>query len=469
VNRGLIAILLLALTLRLGWVLTRPAVNVSDPALADQRDYLSIAQNVLAGRGLEFRDARFNDTVYAFRMPGYPLFLAVCGANERVARIVQALLDTMMVGGVYVLATQTLGFASAKPGVSGPFSLRERVGVRGNDARRSFCEAGSTPIPPHPNPLPEEEGRNAAAHPALCSIACIPLIAALAVAVNPYLIYFAGLLLSETLFITMLVWALVLLVPGGQNGRRLSSLGALLLLALAVLVRPSAIGLPFVLGAASVWMNRSLPSAYQLSTLLWRVLVRLAVAAALVFICLLPWTVRNRMVLGHWVLLDTNAGFTVYDGYNPNATGGSDQRFAQHNPELMSRDELSRSSYLETRAWDYIQAHPTRVMQLMGAKLARTWSPVPLSADYGKPSLRMIALGYSVPFDLLVLIGLFGGRWPPSIKIFLIAPALYLSIIHALSVGSLRYRIPAEPALAVLAAAGVAYVGSSILHARPNR
>jgi hypothetical protein len=42
--------------------------------------------------------------------------------------------------------------------------------------------------------------------------------------------------------------------------------------------------------------------------------------------------------------------------------------------------------------------------------------------------------------------------------IFLLLPALYFTAVHALSVGSLRYRVPAEPPLAVLAAAGAARV-----------
>jgi hypothetical protein len=40
-------------------------------------------------------------------------------------------------------------------------------------------------------------------------------------------------------------------------------------------------------------------------------------------------------------------------------------------------------------------------------------------------------------------------------KIFLMLPAIYLTVVHAMSVGSLRYRMPAEAPMAVLAAAGV--------------
>jgi hypothetical protein len=47
---------------------------------------------------------------------------------------------------------------------------------------------------------------------------------------------------------------------------------------------------------------------------------------------------------------------------------------------------------------------------------------------------------------------------PASAKVLLIAPAVYLTVAAAASVGSLRYRIPAEVPMAVIAAAAPAVV-----------
>ena len=63
---------------------------------------------------------------------------------------------------------------------------------------------------------------------------------------------------------------------------------------------------------------------------------------------------------------------------------------------------------------------------------------------------------------LLVLAGLFSPSLPGTAKVFLLAPALYLTVVHALSVGSLRYRVPAEVPMAVIAAACVARVWESV-------
>jgi hypothetical protein len=77
---------------------------------------------------------------------------------------------------------------------------------------------------------------------------------------------------------------------------------------------------------------------------------------------------------------------------------------------------------------------------------------MPLNDQFATPLYIAIALLYSIPFDLLALYGLWLGNVRRPVKIFLLLPALYLTLVHALTIGSLRYRVPAEPALAVLAA-----------------
>lgn len=406
---GLIGI---ALVLRLGWGLSRPVDDLALTALPDQLEYLTLARNVLHGQGLWFIDPRFGDRVYAFRMPGYPLFVAACAGNVRVIRVAQALLDSGTVLAVFLLACQVMG-----------------------------------------------SGRRRA-----------PLLAAAIVAFNPMLIYVSGLILSETLFTAMLTWGMVLLLAGfgraapdehaGRPARVLVWLAGGLLLALAVLVRPSAGALPLVLGIGAVFVNSRGRTAYQSSPAVaplgrWPLPVG-STMLFLVALVLTPWVLRNYKVLHRFIWTDTNSGITLFDGFNPDATGASDQRFVKHLPQLRLMDEAGRSQYLTIRAIDFIRRHPRRVAELALAKAARTWSPVPLSDQFGNPGYRTIALGYSVPFDLLVLFGLLYGNMRRSAKVFLLLPAIYLTAVHALTIGSLRYRLPAEAALAVMAACAFA-------------
>jgi hypothetical protein len=409
-RRGLAIVLLIALAMRLGWGLTRPTGDATIDALPDQREYLTLASNLLHGQGLTFVDKRFNDQVYAFRMPGYPLLLAACGANARIARVMQALLDTSTVLAVYLLSV-----------------------------------------------LLSPEGRGPA----------IGLLAAWIVALNPYLVYFSGLLLSETLFTAMLVWSMVLMLQrGGGQGRPWRAafvwLAGCALLSLSILVRPSAIVLGVVVAIAATIVNHRRARSYQHETGAIRgaqnrwPLPAGATMLLLAAIVLIPWTLRNFRVLGRWVLLDTNAGFTFYDGYNPEATGGSEQSFVDREPQLQVMGEVDRSDYLSAKAWDYARQHPAQSAALAAVKLGRFWSPVPLSSDYGQTRYRLVGLIYGVPVDILILSGLLWGDLTRAAKMLLLTPALYFSIVHALTVGSLRYRMPAEPPMAILAASFVA-------------
>jgi hypothetical protein len=395
-------LLALALAVRLLWGLSRPVTDESLAALPDQVEYVSLARNLLHGQGYSFIDPRFRDRVYAFRMPGYPLFIAALGGNLRNVRIAQALLDTSTVMAIYLLA---------------------RLLMPGADRRAA-------------------------------------LFAAAIVTVNPLLIYFSGLILSETLFVAMLVWGMLLLIAGFGSERRPGRapvwLAGGLILALAVLVRPSAALFPLVLGIGALFVNHRKGAAYQSSSsrgMLGRWPLPVGTTMLLlVAACLLPWTLRNYRLLHQLVWTDTNAGITLYDGYNPDATGASNQQFVKTMPQLSLMDELGRNQYLTLKAVDFIRQHPERLFDLALKKAGRTWSPMPLSDQFGNPRYKLIALAYSIPFDLLCLLGLTVGHLRRPIKIYLLLPAIYLTIIHALTVGSLRYRIPAEPALAILAA-----------------
>ncbi|HEV8608116.1 MAG TPA: hypothetical protein VGQ99_22465 [Tepidisphaeraceae bacterium] len=390
-HAGIGALLAVGLVIRLGWGLMQPAEI--DERLPDQAEYLELGQNVLKGQGLTFYDHRVDQFLQAYRMPGYPLFVAGFGGSVRAVRVAQAILDTSTILATYLLARRWL--------TKGP-----------------------------------------------------ALLAAAWVAFNPFMIYFSGLILSETLFTALLVWGCVLLVwhPNFLWGG--------IVLALSVLVRPSAVGLPVLLGIVSVFVNYT-PGVIEAR----RAWMRLPVGTTmllLVILVLTPWAVRNKTRLGEWVWLTTNGGVTRYDGFNPEATGASDQRFLAQ-PEMRSlrhTTEVGRDEYLSQQAnlwirqtWEH---DPARLMRLTLAKIGRTWSPIPLSAEFGGRRLYKIAAGaYSIPLLTLSVVGLWASRLPRSARLFLLFPVLYFTMIHAVSVGSLRYRVPTEPLLAVLAAAGV--------------
>jgi hypothetical protein len=250
----------------------------------------------------------------------------------------------------------------------------------------------------------------------------------------------------------MLAWGLYLLLLRWPR----APLGGLLLLSLAILVRPSALGLVLILAVAVGW-----PGGWR------RVIRELGVAGVLILASLIPWAYRNahHPNVQYWVWTTTNSGITTYDGFHDRATGASDQKqfLDELKPLLFRMDEVERDAWLSQRAHEWIRAHPFRSFQLMLIKIARTWSPVPLSSEYGGSGLYVaVGLTYTLPVYVLILLGLSKSGIPRSAKVFLLIPAIYFTAIHALSVGSLRYRVPVEPPMAVIAAGGVAFLLSKL-------
>jgi hypothetical protein len=397
-SKWLACVLVLGLLIRLGWGLSRATDDQALALLPDQRGYLDLARNLLRGNGLNYVDERFEQTVHAARTPGYPAFIALCGGSVQAVRAVQSIFDTSTALAIYLLARR--------------ITQNTRVG----------------------------------------------LFAAALVAFNPFLIYFSALLLTETLFTAMLAWAmLVLLSARGW-------IGGIIMMVLAIYVRPSGFALPVVLAGFAAYARDALRAAgsrqTSASSVEWRpgslrrAVLATTLTAALMVAALFPWAWRNHRIVGRWIWLTSNDGITAYDGLHPGATGASDQSFVTQLPHVKEMRESQRSEFFAGEAKRFVKEHPAEAIRLAIAKICRTWSPVPLSDDFGRPLYRAIALLYALPFDALLIAGVFARRLPRAAIGFLLLPALYFTAVHAFSVGSLRYRVPAEPPLAVLAALG---------------
>jgi len=371
-------LLLIALAIRVTWGQLQPAEL--SPDLPDQMEYRALASHLIVGDGLQFFDERFHGTEYAFRAPGYPMFMAMMGTLPRTVRLGQALLDTSTVLAIYLLARRWL------------------------DERAALVAAGL-------------------------------------VAFNPFLIFFTGVMLSETLFTAAIAWGISLL------GRK-SWTGALCL-AVAVLVRPAAMFLPPLLGAVAAL----LPGREGATDRPVRdVMGGLFLGAAASFVVLLPWAFRNHRVIDQWIWTTTNAGQTTYDGFHNGATGKSDLSILSQMPELLSMSETGRNRYLGQLGYGAMCSDPARSLSLAVTKVGRTWSPVPLSDEYGSIRNQLVGLIYAGPLFLLALVGLFRRNLSWPLKSLCLLPAIYFTAGVMMTVGSLRYRIPAEPPMCLLAA-----------------
>ncbi len=277
------------------------------------------------------------------------------------------------------------------------------------------------------------------------------LLAGLLVACDPFLVFFSSLLLTETLFVT---WLIALWWLAGpilrDHGERVSAwrwfaIGAVA--ALTVYTRESGLGLVVVLLAIAV-VGRRFDR---------RSLVGAGVVLGMVVVSLLPWAIRNKRVTGEWCWFTHRAGVSLYDGVGPQATGASDLAGIQQMEAVRGLDEVAWNRWFLRESLAEIRSDPARIVRLAWVKMARMWNPLPNVETYQSGVIRFVSVAWMVPVfvfglgGVVILTRMAGGKgW--RIALLLLLPALYLSAMHCLFVGSVRYRLPAMPMIEVLAA-----------------
>jgi 4-amino-4-deoxy-L-arabinose transferase-like glycosyltransferase len=406
---GLIAAVLLvaALALRIGYVELTPEYDL----VHDAWGYDYHARSIATGEGYGLSHERPT----AFRPPGYPFLLAgvyeAFDLGERpraerlpTARYAQAVVGTVVVGLIGLLALQLWG--------------------RG-----------------------------------------VALVALALAAVYLPLILTGGALMSEPLFVALMLASLCASIQVRRARRRWGWVVLTGLIAgLAALTRANGLILLLPL-AAAVWQVRPRWS-----------LRALAAPAALVLVVLVtiaPWTIRNAQQLDAFVPVSTQLGSALAGTYNAQARADRDNpaswRSLKRVPgyeELYDRAGSIPEAQLERevreRAVDYIRAHPAyvgevafwttrRLLELGGLDWARhTYATVSVTSGWADAGIVCFWV-----FAVLAVAGACTRRaraapwWVWAVPVL-----MYLSVVF-LVVETPRYRSPLDPFIVLLAALAV--------------
>jgi hypothetical protein len=221
------------------------------------------------------------------------------------------------------------------------------------------------------------------------------------------------------------------------------------LFALATLTKATLTFLPPLLMAATAWIA---------GASLRRSLTILATALCLYAACLAPWWIRNATLFHSFVPMTTGAAMNLYLGNNPhNLTGGiswaADVDYAEAQRILATPDEVERQRTFSRLALDYIKAEPLTFVRNAVKKFVRFWNVVPNTAEYQTPLYAAVT---ALSFGPVLLLALFCAawhwrQWRVLAPIYLMIG--YFTFVHVVTIASLRYRLPIEPLLIMLAAA----------------
>jgi 4-amino-4-deoxy-L-arabinose transferase-like glycosyltransferase len=401
-------ILLLALALRVGsgiwWQSHLPPQTRF--RFGDSEAYWEMGKSLAQGQPLHYGQARI------FRTPGYPILLAavfkICGDGRDAAheppvmcgRILSALLGTIAVGGVGILAHALFGPRTA-------------------------------------------------------------LLAGLAAALYPEAIALSTFVLSEAPFCPLMLlhlaaWTLAWQAPDGKQ-RVAWSIAAGIAAGLATLMRPSwLLFLPFAVPIGLLFYQQR---SKQL-TIAGLMLAALCVTMLPWWIR--NYQIAGRFVpttlqvgaslydgLGPQATGSSEMSFVPRFVQEQKA---ADEAAANSGEPLSGIFEDRLDRRMQATAMTWARENPARAVELAGIKFLRMWSPLPNAAEFQSTALRLILAVSFTPIMLLALVGLwkFAHRgWP---YLLCVLPAVYFTCLHCIFVSSLRYRQPAMLALLVLTA-----------------
>jgi 4-amino-4-deoxy-L-arabinose transferase-like glycosyltransferase len=284
------------------------------------------------------------------------------------------------------------------------------------------------------------------------------LLAAALVAIDPLSVGFSAALLTETPFTLCLMvalWLCLRIVEIGElpkSWRLWVALG--IVWGMGVYLRASALWAIFPLCIALDYFTNS-PLKNARSVLVWVGVPLLPLI--LVFALLSPWLIRNYAIFHSGPLrLTTLEGVSLYEAVYPQANGGPKQDQINQNipPEMQSLDEAQRNDEWGRRAWSHIAGDPLRIAKLALIKIGRTWSPWFNAADFSARPIQWAMVLWNVPLLVLALAGLCS-TMPRGLRVLLLIPLGYFTAVHALFLGSVRYRAPLMPLVCLLAAHGI--------------
>ncbi|MDZ7723114.1 MAG: glycosyltransferase family 39 protein [candidate division KSB1 bacterium] len=273
------------------------------------------------------------------------------------------------------------------------------------------------------------------------------LLAVWIIAFYPYYIFLTGTVLSELWFILLLLGSTFLLCLYRDQPLRSLLFAAGILMGTAVLTRPSAV---ILAAAAMLWLFTVVKKQY-------RKVIPLFVLGMIVIV--LPWMARNRIVMGR-CSITLNGGRNLWLGNNPETTvnSGSDIDLPPElKAKMYSSSEVKADSIYKTQAFSFIREHPMHTAGLWLQKGLALWrpGPSPTTGGYTKRGtcIRLASyLSYGPVFMLAVLSWFWADRRKRGIIRLWIYYAAGFTVLHAMFITKVRFRLPLDVFLIILAA-----------------
>lgn len=375
----------LALVVRLLYIL-----SLSQTLSFDEPYYHDIVGRLLTGQGYSFSSDAYHTTVAgqptSFQEPVYPLFLSVLYTvfglkNYFAARLCQAFVGSLIPVIVFLMGEKVLGKG-------------------------------------------------------------IGLVAGLFLVVYPSLIYFNGLLMTETLFTCLFMIGLYALAWVIEKAPGYRDVVFGMLMGITILTRTVLLG---VLPILFLWLW-----LYSDCRLAFRRIILVGAGCA---VLILPWTARNFVVHRTFVPLTTKGGYNLYIYSYPVQNYDFNDRWdVIVFPDMSGLSEVERAHLLTSEGKKFIYENPLMFIDFAFRKLIDFWNPVPKTGNSLLAMANIVSFGGAALFTLIgLLLQLTRLKThKPFVTLFYGLVGFYVFECMIFT-GGMKARLPVEPLLVLLA------------------
>jgi len=285
------------------------------------------------------------------------------------------------------------------------------------------------------------------------------VVAAILMAVFPGQIFFVSLLWSEVVFTFAFVLGLLLIVmvlQGGDRQRPWWLLGSGLIFGAAALIRGQGLVLPLIALIAWGVLGQRWARALR-----WT-----GVTAALMAVVILPWAIRNYVVLDSPVLITTSFGSNFYWGHNGEGSKAVEDLALEYGPLTRPGGEAAIGNAGLQKGLRFLVTHPLDEIRLTGEKIRDLYRDDYVGLDliegYGtkrimdedlRLSLRHLANGfYFLVLGAAVLTVVYWRREDRAALFFLVLVVGLYTLGSVAFFATPRFHFPAMPVFCLLAA-----------------
>jgi len=274
------------------------------------------------------------------------------------------------------------------------------------------------------------------------------LAAAFLAAVYPELVWFAAHFWAETLFTVLLWWGIERLVASDETQSPRAALAAGLAWGLAILTRETVL---YFVPIAALWLAWRRPDGLK----------RAAFYAGSALIVVLPWTVRNYLVFDAFVPVSTAGALNLWQG---NTRLSREQVYEEY---WAVHGRIPKYEHARRRALEAIlERQPLWIFEKLRSELPEFWAAhaqpiVHIERGAYGPLKRPIALAavavVLVPYLAVLALFVLGIAWLKHSRaaVLVLSFLAFYLLLHVAAHAYPRYRLPAMPALFLIATHGL--------------